>query len=140
MIDHIAITHQITIPVAELAFRFSTSSGPGGQHVNKTASRVTLIFDLAHSPSLPEEVRARLLETLAPMLDKAGNLQINVQSSRSQQQNREIAISRLQMVLVKGLYRPKPRHKTKPSRTSQEKRLAAKKRHGRLKQERGQEW
>lgn len=140
MMDPIAITSQIAIPLAELTFRFSTSSGPGGQHVNKTASRVTLIFDLAHSPSLPEEVRSRLLEQLAPMLDKEGKLQITVQSSRSQQQNREIAIDRLQLVLVKGLYRPKPRHKTKPSRASQEKRLAAKKRHGRRKQERGQEW
>lgn len=136
----LVVNEQVRIPLAELEFRFSTSSGPGGQHANRSATRAILRFDVANSPSLPEEVRQRLLQKLAPRLSKEGVLQIEAQESRSQVQNRETAVLRLQTILANALQLPKKRRRTRPSRESIEKRLAAKKRHGQKKQERRQEW
>ncbi len=136
----IFINEKVSIPVSELRFRFSTSSGPGGQHANRSATRVTLLFDVAHSPSLDEAGRARLLDKLASRLDKDGVLQIDAQESRSQYRNRETAVLRFQLILANALKQPKRRRKTKPSRTAIEKRLANKKKRGRRKQERRQTW
>ncbi len=136
----LVINDQVQIPLAELEFRFSTSSGPGGQHANRSATRVTLSFDVAGSPSLPEEVRQRLLHKLAARLTKEGVLHIDVQDSRSQVQNRETAVLRLQTILANALQVPKKRRRTRPSRAAIEKRLAAKKRHSQKKQDRRQEW
>lgn len=136
----LVINEQVHIPLAELEFRFSTSSGPGGQHANRSATRVTLSFDVVGSPSLPEEVRQRLLHKLAARLTKEGVLQIDVQDSRSQVQNRETAVLRLQTILANALQVPKKRRRTRPSRAAIEKRLAAKKRHSQKKQDRRQEW
>jgi ribosome-associated protein len=132
----IPINDTVQIPVAELSFRFSTSSGPGGQHVNKSATRVTLLFDVANSPSLPDEVRQRLLTKLANRMDKEGVLQLHVQSSRSQHRNRDTAVSLFQQLLADALKKQKKRRRTKPSAAAQEKRLAEKKKHGERKQER----
>jgi ribosome-associated protein len=132
----IPINETVHIPVAELSFRFSTSSGPGGQHVNKSATKVTLLFDVANSPSLTDEVRQRLLTKLANRMDKEGVLQLNVQSSRSQHRNRDTAVSLFQQLLADALKKQKKRHRTKPSAAAQEKRLAEKKKHGERKQER----
>ncbi len=134
------INEAVQIPLAELQFRFSTSSGPGGQHVNRSATRVTLLFDVQHSPSLPEAARARLLQKLAARLDKDGALHIDVQDSRSQLQNRETAVLRFRTILANALKVPKKRRPTQPSRAAVEKRLQAKKQHGRKKQERRGEW
>jgi ribosome-associated protein len=131
--DGIFINRQLIIPFAEVAFRFGVSSGPGGQHVNKTETQVTLLFDVQASPSLDEAARQRLLEKLAPRLDKNGVLQLSVQESRSQHQNREIALARFQQIVAAALHRDKPRRPTKPSRAAQERRLAAKKQRGQLK-------
>ncbi len=136
----VAINERVQIPLSELELRFSTSSGPGGQHANRSATRVTLSFDVAQSPSLPEDVRQRLLAKLAQRLTKEGVLQIDVQESRSQVQNRETAVLRLQTILANALKVPKKRRRTKPSRAAIEKRLAAKKRHSQKKKERRQEW
>ncbi len=136
----VAINERVQIPLSELELRFSTSSGPGGQHANRSATRVTLSFDVAQSPSLPEDVRQRLLTKLAQRLTKEGVLQIDVQESRSQVQNRETAVLRLQTILANALKVPKKRRRTKPSRAAIEKRLAAKKRHSQKKKERRQEW
>ncbi len=136
----LVVNEQVRIPLAELEFRFSTSSGPGGQHANRSATRAILRFDVANSPSLPEEVRQRLLQKLASRLSKEGMLQIEAQESRSQVQNRETAVLRLQTILANALQLPKKRRRTRPSRESIEKRLAAKKRHSQKKQERRQEW
>ena len=136
----IFINEQVSIPLSELRFRFSTSGGPGGQHANRSATRVTLLFDVAQSPSLGETVRARLLDKLAPRLDKDGALQIDVQDSRSQYRNRETAVLRFQLILANALKRPKRRRKSKPSHAAIEKRLANKKKRGRRKQERRQNW
>ncbi len=136
----IIINEQVSIPAAELQFRFSTSSGPGGQHVNRSATRVTLLFDVAQSPSLDETVRARLLQKLAPRLDKEGVLHIDVQESRSQYRNRETAVLRFQLILANALKQPKKRRKTKPNRAAIERRLTEKKQHSQRKQERRQSW
>lgn len=136
----IPINATVQIPVTELSFRFSTSSGPGGQHVNKSATKVTLLFDVANSPSLPEDVRARLLTKLANRLDKEGVLQLQVQSSRSQHRNREAAVSLFQQLLAEALKRQKKRRRTKPSATANEKRLTEKKKRSERKKDRRQEW
>lgn len=133
---HILINEQLSIPLAELEFRFAASSGPGGQHVNKTETKAVLLFDIAHSPSLNEEQRARLLQKLANKLDKNGVLQLQVQESRSQVQNKETAVSRFQQLLAQTLKRPKPRRKTTPSPAAREKRLQEKKQHSQKKQNR----
>jgi ribosome-associated protein len=132
----IPINETVQIPVAELSFRFSTSSGPGGQHVNKSATKVTLLFDVANSPSLPDEVRQRLLTKLANRMDKEGVLQLNVQSSRSQHRNRDTAVALFQQLLADALKKQKKRRRTKPSAAAQEKRLAEKKKHGERKEQR----
>ena len=136
----IRINNEVTIPATELSLRFTTSSGPGGQHANRSATRVVLSFDVAQSPSLTDEVRARLLEKLATRLDKEGVLQISAQDSRSQVQNRELAITRFQELLMKALQKRKKRRKTKPSKAAQEARLAEKKKHGKRKQDRNWRW
>jgi ribosome-associated protein len=136
----IPINADVQIPMAELSFRFSTSSGPGGQHVNKSATKVTLLFDVANSPSLPDEVRARLLKKLANRIDKEGVLQLHVQSSRSQHRNRDTAVSLFQQLLADALKKQKKRRRTRPSVAAQEKRIAAKKKRGQRKKERSKDW
>jgi ribosome-associated protein len=138
--NEIIVNEQLRIPMSELQYRFSTSSGPGGQHANKASTRVTLIYDVAHSPSLDEEMRRVLLKRLAPYLDKDGLLQIHVQDSRSQHRNREIANGRFRELLAAALIRRKRRHPTRPNRKAIEKRLAAKKKRSQRKQERRQQF
>ncbi len=136
----IIINERLSIPEAELQFRFSTSSGPGGQHVNRSETRVTLLFDVAQSPALDDPTRLRLLSRLAPRLDKDGVLQVHVQDTRSQHQNREIAIGRFQILLTEALKERKRRRPTRPNRAAIEKRLTDKKQRSQLKKERGQQW
>ena len=138
--NEIIVNEQLRIPMSELQYRFSTSSGPGGQHANKASTRVTLIYDVTNSPSLDEEMRRVLLKRLAPYLDKDGLLQIHVQDSRSQHRNREIANGRFRDLLAAALIRRKHRRPTRPNRKAVEKRLASKKKHGQRKQERRQQF
>ena len=138
--NEIIVNEQLRIPMSELQYRFSTSSGPGGQHANKASTRVTLLYDVTHSPSLDEEMRRVLLKRLAPYLDKDGLLQIHVQDSRSQHRNREIANGRFRELLAAALIRRKHRRPTRPNRKAVEKRLASKKKHGQRKQERRQQF
>ena len=140
MDDVIVINGRLSIPASELTFRFSTSGGPGGQHANRSATRVTLLFDVANSPSLTEGMRNRLLQRLSSRLDKDGVLQIQVSDSRSQHQNRQTAVARFQELLADALKVRKKRRKTKPSRAARERRLQAKKRRGQRKRERRQKW
>jgi ribosome-associated protein len=134
--SQVIINDHLTVPLRELEFRFSQSSGPGGQHVNKSSTQVTLLFDVAQSPSLDEATRARLLAKLASRLTKEGVLLISAQDSRSQHQNRAAAVARFQAVLAAALRRPKARRKTKPSQAAVEKRLETKRRRGLRKKER----
>ncbi|MEM7116832.1 MAG: alternative ribosome rescue aminoacyl-tRNA hydrolase ArfB [Chloroflexota bacterium] len=137
--DAIFINQKLSIPVSELTFRYSTSSGPGGQHANRAATRVTLLFNVAQSPSLPDDIRARLLTRLATRLDKEGVLQIQAQDSRSQHRNRETAVSRFQTLLASALIKRKKRRPTKPSRAAKERRLNDKKKQSQKKQGRRQQ-
>jgi len=136
----IVINRGLTIPVSEISFRFSTSSGPGGQHANKSETRVTLLFDVAQSPSLTEAQRALIQQRLGSRLDSSGVLQISVQDSRSQHKNRETAVNRFQAMLAAALAPRKKRRKTRPSRAAQERRLQAKKRRSQTKRDRGRDW
>jgi ribosome-associated protein len=136
----IFINQQLQIPMAELQFRFSGSSGPGGQHVNKTASKATLMFDVLHSASLTDEQRNLLLAKLQHRLNKEGVLLIQAQDSRSQFRNRDTAVKRFKSILSQTLKKPKKRKKTKPSRTAVEKRLTQKKQRGTRKNERSRKW
>lgn len=132
----VVINSRVWIPLAELQFRFSTSSGPGGQHVNRSATRVTLLFDVAGSASLDEGVRGRLLQKLGNRLDSEGVLHVVVQESRSQWQNRETAVLRFRTILAHALHTPKKRHPTKPGTAAIERRLTHKKKQSVRKKER----
>jgi ribosome-associated protein len=126
----------LVVPAEELVERFSRSSGPGGQSVNTTDSRVELRFDLAGSPSLPPAVKSRLASRLAPRLVD-GAVVIVASEHRSQLRNREAARARLAMLLRDALAPPPPpRRPTRPSRGAREERLADKHRRGALKRRR----
>lgn len=138
--ESIAINEQLALPAAELQFRFTTGGGPGGQHVNKTATRVTLLFDVANSTSLDEDTRARLLDRLSTRLDRRGVLHIDVQESRSQWQNREAAVARLQALLAAALVEQAPRQPTRPTRAARAARLEDKRRRSAVKRQRQGRW
>lgn len=123
----------IDIPEGELSWRFSRSSGPGGQSVNTTDSRVELTFDLGASPSVPEHLRSRALARLEQRL-VGGELTIVASEYRSQHRNREAARARLVDVLTDALKPPAPKRRpTKPSRRAKERRLAGKKQRSQVK-------
>jgi ribosome-associated protein len=124
----IPVRGSVVIPAAEVSWRFSRASGPGGQGVNTTDSRVELVFDLAHSRALPEHLRDRALARLAPRLAN-GVLSLVVDSERSQLQNRSEAERRLARVLSDAIAPPPPpRRRTRPTRSSVERRLQSKRR------------
>jgi ribosome-associated protein len=127
----------LAIPAAELAWRFSRSSGPGGQNVNTTDSRVELVFDLAASEALPPALQARALRRLeGKLVDSC--VVIAASEHRSQWQNRVAAQRRLVELLQEAIKPPPPpRRATKPTRGSKERRLAAKKLRGAIKGQRG---
>jgi ribosome-associated protein len=128
----------LMIPAAELGWRFSRASGPGGQGVNTTDSRVELVFDLAASSALPPTLRERALRRLAPRLTPAG-LVVVASEQRSQWQNRQAAQKRLvEMIQAAIAPPPPPRRPTKPSRGSVERRLKAKRQRGSIKNHRRQ--
>jgi len=127
------ITDSLSIPLSELEFRFSRSRGPGGQHVNRSATRVELLFNVARSPSLTEVQRQRLLKRLAGRIDSEGMLRVVAQSERSQLRNRQEAIARFQALLQQALREHKRRRLTKVPRWAKERRLAAKRRRSEIK-------
>ncbi len=128
------INSELTIPLAEFTFRTSRSSGPGGQHAQKSSTRVELLFDVANSPSLAGAQRTRILEQLASYIDTAGVLHLVSQSERSQLRNKEEVIARFQTLMRKALRRRKRRRPTRPTRASRERRLKEKKRRSEAKQ------
>ena len=125
---YVQITETVTISLAELHFQFSRSSGPGGQHVNRTASQVELTFDVLGSPSLNEVQRARVLSKLKSYIDTRGILHLTSQTTRSQHRNRAEVIERFTSLLQRALHVPKRRIPTRPSPQAEARRLAAKQR------------
>jgi ribosome-associated protein len=124
------------IPASELSWRFSRSSGPGGQSVNTADSRVELSFDVAGSPTLPEPLRQRAVERLGDRLVD-GVLTIAASETRSQLQNRRLAVQRLQTMLETATAPPaRVRRPSRPTRGAVERRLDAKRRRSKLKQQR----
>lgn len=121
------------VPLDELKFRFSRSSGPGGQHVNRSATQVELLFDVARSPSLTEEQRALVLRRLRGYIDADGVLHLVSSSTRSQLRNREEVVRRFAQMMERALRVPKPRRPTRPSVAARERRLAEKRRRAEVK-------
>ena len=132
----IQITGTVAIPPSELHFQFSRSSGPGGQHVNRTASQVELTFDVLHSPSLNEAQRARVLSKLKSYIDTRGVLHLTSQTTRSQHRNRAEVVERFTLLLQRALHVPRRRIPTRPSAASEARRLAEKQRASVAKQQR----
>jgi ribosome-associated protein len=130
------IDHETTIPQSELNFRYARSSGPGGQHVQRSETRVELFFDLAHSPSLSEEQRELALARLASRLDSSGVLHLTSQAGRSQLENRLDVTERFRRLLANALRPEKQRKPTRPSAAARRRRLEAKRRHSAAKQRR----
>jgi len=127
------ITGRLAIDPDEIHESFVRAGGPGGQHVNTTSSAVQLRFDVRHSPSLPDDVRARLERLAGNRLTRDGVLVLQSQGQRSQKRNREEALERL-VDLVRAAARPPVKRKpTKPTRASKQRHLDSKKRHGALK-------
>jgi ribosome-associated protein len=130
------INSRVRIPISDLVFRATRSSGAGGQNVNKVETAVELIFDLQNTPHLSEDERARAMSKLASHLDSDGALHLESQSERSQLRNKDEVTRRFAQRLREALIVPKKRRKTKPTRASIEKRLESKKRAGNAKRER----
>lgn len=126
----------VTIPMSELSFQFVRSSGPGGQHVNKTATQVEVLFDVAGSPSLSQTQKQRVRRALRSYISGEGVLRLTCQSTRSQHRNREEAVARLKALLTQALKVPKRRRATRPTRSSVERRLQEKKRRSDVKRQR----
>lgn len=131
------INQQVSIPRSELSFRFSRSGGPGGQHAQKTSTRVELLFDVVNSPSLTDAQRSRVLKRLSGYVDKAGVLHLVSQSERSQLRNREEVVSRFEAMVRQALKRRKRRRLTRPSAAARERRLREKRQRSQLKKSRG---
>jgi len=127
------LRNDIAIPDNEIDLRPIRARGPGGQHVNKVATAIHLRFDIAHSRSLPDDVRARLLAMRDRRISSEGVVNFKAQRARSQDKNRRDALRRLESLLKKGLNAPKTRKKTRPSKRSKEKRLADKSHRSKLK-------
>lgn len=120
------VTPGIHITESELSERFIRSPGPGGQNVNKVETAVQLRFDAAHSPSLPEDVRRRLLRLAGRRADRDGVVMIEAHHFRTRERNREDARMRLAELIRQAIQRPKPRIATRPTRAARERRLEAK--------------
>ena len=128
MEDGIRVAEDTVIPLEEIQFRASRSSGPGGQHANVTASRIEASFDVRASEALSEAQKARVLGRCGPVV------RVVAQDARSQSRNRELALERLRDRLARALAVQRPRTATRPTRASRERRLDAKRRSSARKQ------
>ncbi|MEC7520653.1 MAG: alternative ribosome rescue aminoacyl-tRNA hydrolase ArfB [Myxococcota bacterium] len=134
--DDLPVSQRTVIPSADLSWSAATSSGPGGQNVNKVATKVDLRFDLEGTTALRDEVKGRLRRLAANRLDREGRIQITSQATRDQSRNLEDAREKLAALIRSALHPPKKRKKTRPSRGAKERRLKAKKQRSERKQSR----
>jgi ribosome-associated protein len=132
----LAVNESLAIPRTELDVRVSRSSGAGGQHVNKTSSRVEIFWNITASRALTEEQRARLREKLSSRLTSEGSIRVVASDMRSQSRNRDLAEERLADLVRRALVIPRKRKPTKPTRAAKEARLESKKRHSKKKSDR----
>lgn len=130
MVEKLRVDATCVIPLDEITWRYDTAGGPGGQHANRTRSRVEATFDIAGSPSLTDSQRTRLLHRLGPVVRAASS------EERSQIRNREAALDRLRRRLADGLHQERPRRASKPSVAGKEKRLSGKRRRSDVKRSR----
>jgi ribosome-associated protein len=130
MEDPLRVTPTVAIPLREIVIRTSRSSGPGGQHANVTASRVEAVFDVAGSPALTDEQRARAMARVGPRITAVA------QDARSQARNRQLALERLRSRLATALAVPRTRRATRPTRAARRQRLEAKRRQSQRKAQR----
>ncbi len=125
--EPLKITRTLDLPLGEVELRTSRSSGPGGQHANKTETRVEALFDVEASEVLSDAQKRRLVAKVGPVVRAIA------QDERSQSRNRELALERLAEAIRAALRRPRPRTPTRPTKASKERRLESKKRRGRTK-------
>ncbi|NJB69329.1 ribosome-associated protein [Desulfobaculum xiamenense] len=131
------VNNNCELPDRELNFETSRSGGPGGQHVNKVETRVTVVFDVAGSPSLTDAQKARIMTALASRIDTRGVLRVSADDSRSQSTNKALAVERLVELLRQALIVHKKRRPTRPTLASTKRRVSEKKRRGDTKRLRG---
>jgi ribosome-associated protein len=133
----LSIKNGIIIPDHELEITASRSGGAGGQHVNKTSSKITIRWNVRMSSALTEEQKHRIEQNLSSRLTADGDLIVHNSESRSQQQNKERALAHLASLIRKGLYVPKKRMKTKVPEQAKKARVEKKRHHGEVKKMRG---
>jgi ribosome-associated protein len=129
----VRISERLFIPDTELQWTFVRAGGPGGQNVNKVASKAVLRWNVAVSPSLPEEVKARLRSQQAGRITTEGDLLVSSQRFRDQERNRQDCLDKLGEMLRQAAVRPRPRKPTRPTRASRRRRQEAKLHRGRTK-------
>ncbi len=132
--DDVRVNRNLTIPDNEIKFRFTTSSGPGGQHVNKASTRAELLWDVAGSSVLGPRQRERIRGHLRNRIDSSGVLHLASARHRSQLRNRHEVLAQLARLVAEALVPQKKRRPTEPTRSSKEQRLRAKKRRSQVKQ------
>lgn len=132
----LAVNDSVSIPRNELDVRVSRASGAGGQHVNKTSSRVEIFWNIPASRALTDEQRARLLDKLSAKLTTDGSIRVVASDMRSQSRNRDLAEERLADLVRRALLVPRKRKATKPTRAAKEARLDSKKRRSSIKRNR----
>ena len=132
----VRVNEAIVIPAAELVVTFVRASGPGGQNVNKVASKAVVRFALRDSPSIPDDVKERMLARLASRLTRDGELIVTNAATRDQSRNRVAALARLAGLLAAAAKRPRARRPTRPSATAVARRLEDKRRRALVKQTR----
>lgn len=136
----VRVNRNLTIPDSELRMRFTTSGGPGGQHANKSSTRVELLWNVDSSTVLGPRQRARIKGALKRRIDSSGDLHLVSDIHRSQMRNRSEVEVRLRQLLAQALAPTKDRVATKPSRSAVQRRIESKKKRGEIKRSRTKKW